>query len=224
MLLAEELLLLLLDDEKGSVRGGFGDDAGLTGALLLDLVEGGRVVEHEGALVAAGGGPSFPQVLADAYGEIERSDRRRDAGQWLNRLPKALKPLRRRIAEALVARGVLGEERHKTLGLFSGTRYPEIDPGPERELRARLHAVLVDGAEPDVHTALLLGLLEPLDLVGRLVEREHRKAAKARAKDVAARGAVGSAVADAQRAARAAVVASITAATVAGTTTVTSGG
>jgi hypothetical protein len=224
MLLAEELLLLLLDDEKGSVRGGFGDESGLTGALLLDLVELGHVAEHEGALVAAGGAPSSPQVLADAYSEIDRSDRPRDANHWLNRLPKALKPLRRRIAEDLVARGVLGEERHKTLGLFSSTRYPELDPGPERELRARLRAVLVDGAEPDPHTALLLGLLAPLELVGHLVEREHRKAAKARAQEVADRGAVGTAVADAQRAAQAAVIASITAATVASTTAATAGG
>jgi Golgi phosphoprotein 3 (GPP34) len=224
MLLAEELLLLLLDDEKGSVRGGFADDAGLTGALLLDLVEAGRVVEREGALVPSGAGPSSPQVLADAYAEIERSDRPRDANHWLNRLPKALKPLRGRVAQDLVARGVLGEERHKALGPFSSTRYPELDPGPEHELRARLRAVLVDGAEPDAHTALLLGLLAPLDLVGRLVEREHRKAAKARAQEVADRGAVGSAVADARRAAQAAVIASITAATVASTTATAGGG
>jgi hypothetical protein len=224
MLLAEELLLLLLDDEKGSVRGGFGDDTGLTGALLLDLVESGCVVEHEGALHAAGGAPAAPQVLADAYAEIERSDRPRVADHWLSRLPKALKPLRRRIAEELVARGVLGEQRHKTLGVFSSTRYPELDPGPERELRGRLRSVLVEGAEPDTHTALLLGLLAPLDLVGRLVAREQRKAAKARAQEVADRGAVGTAVADAQRAAQAAVVASITAATVASTTAATAGG
>jgi hypothetical protein len=218
MLLAEELLLLLLDDEKGSVRSGYADDSGLTGALLLDLVETGRVVEHEGALVAARGAPASPQVLADAYAEIERSDRPRDAGHWLSRLPKALKPLRRRIAQELVARGVLGEERHKTLGLFKTTRYPELDPGPERELRARLRSVLVDGAEPDAHTALLISLLAPLELVGHLVEREHRKAAKARARDVADRGPVGTAVAQAQRAAQAAIIASTTAATVASTT------
>jgi len=222
MLLAQELLLLLLDDEKGSARVGFADEAGLAGALLLDLVEGEHVRESDGALVAAGTGPLSPQVLADARAEIENSDRPRDAKHWIGRLPKALKPLRGRIAADLVAGGVLGEERHKMLGLFSSTRYPELDPGPERELRARLRAVLVDGADPDAHTALLVGLLGPLELVGHLVEREHRKAAKARAKAVADRGAVGSAVADAQRAAQAAIIASTTAATIASTTAASS--
>jgi hypothetical protein len=224
MLLAEELLLLVLDDEKGSTRGGVGYETGLAGALLLDLVEAELVRESEGGLVATGTGAPSPPLLSDAYAEIERSDRPRDARHWIGRLPKALKPLRARIAEGLVARGVLGEERHKTLGLFKSTRYPELDPGPERELRARLRAVLVEGAEPDAHTALLLGLLAPLDLVGRLVEREHRKAAKARAKAVAESGTVGTAVAQAQRAAQAAIVASITAATVASTTAATTGG
>jgi hypothetical protein len=223
MLLAEELLLLVLDDEKGSTRGGVGYETGLAGALLLDLVEAELVRESEGGLVATGTGAPSPPLLADAYAEIERSDRPRDARHWIGRLPKALKPLRARIAEGLVVRGVLGEERHKTLGLFKSTRYPELDPGPERELRARLRAVLVEGAEPDAHTALLLGLLAPLDLVGRLVEREHRKAAKARAKAVAESGTVGTAVAQAQRAAQAAIVASITAATVASSTAATAG-
>jgi Golgi phosphoprotein 3 GPP34 len=217
MLLAEELLLLILDDEKGTARPGLADDAGLAGALLLELTEAGRVEERDGGLVAAGDGPLSPPVLADAYAEIAASERPRDANHWLSRLPKALKPLRGRVAERLVERGVLGEKRHKTLGVFSSTRYPELDPGPERELRERLSAVLVDGAEPDAHTTLLLGLLVPLDLVGDVVPREHRKAAKARAQELAERGGVGGAVARVQRDAQAAITAGIVAATVAST-------
>jgi Golgi phosphoprotein 3 (GPP34) len=218
MLLAEELLLLVLDDEKGTVRQGPAYEAGLAGALLLDLVEAERLREEDEALVPDGAGRLAPAVLADALAEIEGSERPRDARHWVGRLPKALKPLRARVAAALVDRGVLGEERHKTLGLFSSTRHPERDAAPERDLRARLHAVLLDGAEPDAHTALLLGLLAPLDLIGGLVPREHRKAAKQRADELAARGPVGSAVARAQKAAQAAVIAATVTAATAATT------
>jgi Golgi phosphoprotein 3 len=218
MLVAEELLLLLLDNERGSVRGGWSYDGSLAGALLLDLVEAGRLQERDGTLVTAGAGALETTVLADAYAEIERSQRPRDADHWIGRLPKALKPLRAGVAQSLVERGVLGEERRKTLGVFASTRYPELDPGPERELRERLRAVLVDGAEADGHTALLCSLLAPLELVGGLVSREDRKTAKARAQEVAAGGAVGTAVADAQRAAVAAVIAGSVAATAASTT------
>lgn len=213
MLLAEELLLLVLDAERGKMRGGWSYDGSLAGALLLDLIEAGRLQERDRKLAAAGGGGFAAAVLADAYAEIERSERPRDARHWISRLPKALKPLRARVAQALVDRGVIGEERHKTLGLFASTRYPELDPGPERELRARLRAVLVDGADPDAHSALLLGLLGPLELVGGLVPREDRKAAKARAQELADQTSVSAAVADAQQAVVAAVIGATVAAT-----------
>ena len=54
--------------------------------------------------------------------------------------------------------------------------------------------MLVDGVEPDARTTALLGLLVPLDLVKRVVERDERKAAVARAKALAERGPVGDAV------------------------------
>jgi Golgi phosphoprotein 3 GPP34 len=44
MLISEALLLLLLDEEKGSsVRGGHAHEPGLAGAVLLDLVAAGAV-------------------------------------------------------------------------------------------------------------------------------------------------------------------------------------
>jgi hypothetical protein len=118
-----------------------------------------------------------------------------------------------------VARGVLSSERHKLLGLFPTTRYPEVDPGPESALRSRLRAVLVEGAEPDPDTAALLSLLVPLDLVKRVVDRGERRAAAARAKTVAERGPVG----DAVKAAVQREIAAVVAATVIATTSSTAG-
>ena len=214
MLLAEELLLLLLDDEKGTVSA-TAANAGLAGALLLDLVEAGRLNED---LSRIGSEPSEP-ALAAAWRAI---DEPKPAKHWVSKLPGRLKPIKGTIADGLVARGVLDERRHKTLGLFSSTRYPELDSGPETELRARLRRVLVDGAEPDPRTVSLLGLLVPLDLVKRVVSRGERKAAVARAKALAERGAVGDEVGAAVEAeVTAAVMAAITASTAA---TISAGG
>jgi hypothetical protein len=135
--------------------------------------------------------------------------RPRGAQHWVGALRERLKPLRGTIASSLVSSGVLDERRGKLLGLFPTTRYPELEPGPERELRARLHAVLVDGVAPDAHTASLLSLLVSMDLVKHLVPRPERKAAVARAKACGDRGAVGDAV-------KAAVVQQVSAAVAAG--------
>jgi Golgi phosphoprotein 3 len=134
---------------------------------------------------------------------------------------KAAKPIRTTIAAPLVDAGVLDETRHKRLGLFATTRYPERDPSPELTVRSELQAVLLSDQAPSDFAASLLGLLVPMDLVTRLVDRNERKAAKARAKAVAERGPVGDAVKSAVQQQIAAVVA-ISAATAAATTATTS--
>lgn len=191
MLLSEALLLLLLDDEKGSpVHAGYAHDEGLAGALLLDLLDAGAAMETDGKLVATGAAPTAPASSA-AWSTLAEP---RDAKKAIAAVVKAAKPLKATVAAPLVEAGVLDETQHKRLGLFETTRYPERDPSPERTLRSELQAVLVSGQQPTDFVASLLGLLVPMDLVGRLVPRDQRKAAKARAKAIAEHGPVGDAV------------------------------
>lgn len=88
---------------------------------------------------------------------------------------------------------MLAEQHGKVLGLFPTTRWPEVDPAPERSLRHRLNGVLAVGAEPDPHTALLVCLLSPLGLIRGLVDKEDGKRAESRAKDTAKQNAAASA-------------------------------
>jgi hypothetical protein len=193
--IAEALLLLLLDDEKGTRSGGgTGADNALAGALLLDRELGVDV----------------PEI-----------DDEHDVKYWVRKLPGKIKPIRGYIARGLVERGVLDEERSKRLGGLFGesVRFPERDPEPERDLRAELRSVLVDGAEPDDRLTMLISLLLPLDLVRKVVERDERKAAKARAKEIADRGPVGDAVhAEIQRQVTAIVVTTVVTSAAATTT------
>jgi hypothetical protein len=216
MLLSEALLLLLLDDEKGSpVHAGYAHDEGLAGALLLDLLDVGALAETDGKLVATDTAPSAPAPAA-AWSALSEP---RDAKRAVAAVVKATKPIKATIAAPLVAAGVLDETRHKRLGLFETTRYPERDPSPEQALRSELHAVLVSGRPPSDFLASLLGLLVPMDLVGRLVDRDERRPAKARAQQLADRGPVGDAVKSAVQQQIAGVVAAGAAAATASTAT-----
>ena len=69
---------------------------------------------------------------------------------------------------------------------------------------------------------MLIALLQPYDLVRKLVPRERRKEAGQRAKELAEGGAAAQAVDDTVKGIQAAVIASTTAA-IAATTVVTSG-
>lgn len=185
MLIAEEIFLLAHQEESGKAGGGtIALDNGLAGALLLDLAAEELVAAEGKQLTAVAGTASHP-LLALAHAELLHSDKPRTAQHWVSRLPAALKPLRSQVGQSLAARGVLSEQHRKVLGLFPTTSWPETDPAPERELRQRLTAVLVQDVDPDPHMALLVSLLSPLGLVRGLVDKQDRKHAESRGKDVA---------------------------------------
>lgn len=117
----------------------------------------------------------------------------------MQRLPRELNPLRQPLARGLVERGILSEQHSKRLGVLPTTRFPTVDPAPERDLRERLREVLLAGRDPTEEEALLLGLLEPLGLIDSLVATEERRAARKRAKTIATQGLAGTAVRDATR-------------------------
>lgn len=189
LLLAEELFLLTHDDESGKAGTTLALDQGLAGALLLDLAAEGRI-EADGDVVRSSRpsptqqAPTHP-LLQAAHEAIHGAEKPKPAKHWVNGLVKALKPLREQVGRSLAERGVLTEERRKVLKLFPTTTWPEADPAPERELRARLRSVLVKGATPDLRTASLIALLSPLDLIGEVVEKPDRKTAKKRAETIA---------------------------------------
>ena len=213
LILAEQTLLIALDNEKGRDITQWGSDAGLAGALLLDLARLELLTTDEDKIVAVDGAQPGHQVVRDAYATIRESSKRRNAEGWVQRLPRELKPLRQRLARGLVQRGILSEEHSKRLGVLPTTRFPTIDSAPERELRERLRNVLVTGRDPTENEALLLGLLEPLGLIDSLVTKDQRRAARKRAKAVAEQGLAGTAVRDAIRAVQAAVIAGVVVAT-----------
>jgi len=183
MTLSEELLLLCRDDEPDAPGAALSLDDGLSAALLLELAAEGLLVAKGRTLVPVAGAASHP-LLDAALAELLASDEAHPAQHWLTRLPVALAPLRTQVAASLAARGALAEHRRTAVGLGSDAPWPEADPAPEHELRARLHRVLVYGGEPEPRTALLISLLRPLALVRAVVDKQHRKQADARAKAI----------------------------------------
>jgi hypothetical protein len=220
LLLAEQVLLLALDDEKGTDRSQRAGEAGLAGALLLDLGERDLVrAGADGRLVAVDAAEPEHGLLRRAHEIVGGTPGGRHAKTWVDHLQAELKPLRARLAQGLVERGILSEHRSRVLGIFPRTRYPEVDPHPEFELRHQLFDVLVTGRAPTEEEALLVGLLEPLGLIDRLVPRDHRRAAHRRAQEIGEPGLAGAAVRAAVREVQAVVTAAAVATTAATTVT-----
>lgn len=186
---AEDLLLLLLDDASGAPHGSTYLVPALGGALLVELDRAGRVevVEHGGLLRrqtvrALGTEAPTDALLAAAWTEVARKER--SPQHLVTRLGRGLEePL----AERLVEQGVLERRDDTVLGLFHRTRWPERDATREAVLRRGLTSVLVGGADPDPRTAALVALLHAVGRAHKVVDHAGMRASRVRtrARDVA---------------------------------------
>lgn len=202
-LIAEQLLLLAYRPD-GTARGeGIELDMGLGGALLTELALDGHVEVGEKEVRASGGRPRPEHpVLAAALAEIELKARGPKA--CVTRLSRGA---RLELLAGLVERGVLTEQPRRVFGVFPGRRFPIADPAPKEEALGRLRAAVVEGAEPDQHTAALAGLIHAAGLARRVFANDDQRAVKARLKEIDQGDRVTEAVRKAIRAARAATAA-----------------
>ncbi|PVC87308.1 GPP34 family phosphoprotein [Streptomyces sp. CS131] len=158
--LGEEIMLLSLDDETGAAKGESAARWGVAAGVLLELVMAGRVTVKGGRVEVFDPTPTGDALLDGRLGRLTRwvheTSSSRKVVAWLTRdHAKGSQD----VVDSLVARGLVTEEKHRALGVFPVRRYPEADGTVERELRARLAAVVLGGAEPDVRTSALVALV-----------------------------------------------------------------
>ncbi|OEJ34491.1 GOLPH3/VPS74 family protein [Streptomyces subrutilus] len=162
--LAEEIMLLSLDDESGAARQRQAVGWAVAGGILLELVMAGRVTVKGKYLELADETPTGEELLDGRLGLIAtwlRGRSKRRVTDWLTKdQAKAVGAG----VERLCARGVVAVEESKVFGVFPRRRFPEADGTVERALRERLTAVVIGGAEPDERTAGLVALLHAAKL------------------------------------------------------------
>jgi hypothetical protein len=224
LLLAEELLLLFLDDESGAVRvDATSADYALAGAVLTELVLAERVgiTEKQGwrhpAKVQVGVvAPTQDDVLDLALERMAAKSRTPDA-----MVPHLAKGLRAQLIERLKRRELVRQVDKKVFWVIPTRRYPAAGGGHvEDDIRQRVRRVLLGQAMPDVRTAALIGLLSAVEQAHKVigeVDRATAKQVRARAKEIAQGEAVPAAVRSAVQASQAAVGAAVVAATTAAT-------
>ncbi|MFD6893778.1 GPP34 family phosphoprotein [Rhodococcus sp. NPDC060086] len=212
-LLAEDLLLLALDDESGkSIVDSITLPRVLAGAVLLELVLDKVVLLDEegmqgkkGRVVVGGAAPADP-VLADAVALLGARKPMKPAAA----IEKLSKNLRDVVLERVVANGWVREERGKVLGLFPTRRWPAVDESHERQVRSELYSVLVDGVTPSPHTASLISLLSATKLAPKIFPDVDKKRITERAKEISEGEWAGKAVCQAVDAVNTAIIVAVT--------------
>ncbi|WIG56603.1 MAG: hypothetical protein OJF61_002391 [Rhodanobacteraceae bacterium] len=226
-MLATDLLLMALDDERGTVlpQAALGLDYGLAGAVVMELALRGRI-RLDGDVVSTTGTTTDDALLDDALRTIAATPGK-DLSHWVWHLSRDLGGLRQRLLDRLVARGTLEKRERRVLLLFHQNVYPERDARVEHDIRARVDTALLHGATPDAPTACLIHLAAACRVTDAIYARDQHKAINARIAQLDDAGAAGAnavaaLVAQAETAAvTAATMAAITASTVAATSAAT---
>ena len=188
LFLHEEILLLALRDEEGTIASGTMYQYAIGAALLAELLLSKRIeVEQSGKrklvnLISTSplGEPLIDQCLE----KVGNAKRRAVLQTWVSRFA-GVKNLKYRMAQQLCKRGILRADEDKVLLLFTRKIYPEVNPGPERELIRRLeHAIFTEARDVDTRTVVLLSLANSTGLLKIVFDKKKLKGRKVRIKQI----------------------------------------
>ncbi len=182
--LHEEILLLALKDDTGTLASGTHYQFALAGAVLAELLLNQRIsVEAQKKKKFARLESSTllgDPVLDECLNKVVSSKKRQQLQTWVSRF-SGVKDLKNRVAQQLVKRGILKAEEDKVLLIFKRKLYPEFNPEPERKLIERLHeAVFTEKSDIDPRTVVLLSLANSANLLKVIFDKKELKTRKSR--------------------------------------------
>ncbi|MCP4571307.1 MAG: GPP34 family phosphoprotein [bacterium] len=210
--LYEEILLLALDDDKGTTEMGGMYVNAMGGAILAELVLVGALVAgktKKDPVTAVKGVTVDDEILAECLAKVLDEKKPKKAVHWVQKFA-GLKDLRNRAARGLVQKRVLAEASDKVLGIFPRTIFPENDPGPEQELRARLkRAVFTSTQDVDARTIVVVAMAQATGMLGKIFDKKKLKERKQRLEKLTSGQVAGAATKEAVEAVQAAVMVAV---------------
>lgn len=178
--LAEELMLLALDDEKGNVLTA-ALDYGLSGAMLLELALNGKLQIDADKVSISDPRATGASLLDKVAAKISQSKRKRSSQHWISNLNM---PIKKHVLADLVEKGILRHEEKRFLRIFKVERYPLADALVEQEVRDRLRSVVLAGTTPTQRDIMLISLINACDLKKALLSRDESKSSAKRIAEI----------------------------------------
>ncbi len=163
---AEELMLLILDDENG--RFARVPDRlmryALAGGVLMDLALENRIDTDLKNLILVDSTPVQDSLLDPTLADIAQATDTKDARFWVERTALRADEIREEALNRLVEQGILQREEDRFLWVFQSRRYPIVDNTAEREVKLRIMEVLFSDEIPDPRDVVIIGLAHACDI------------------------------------------------------------
>lgn len=182
--LLEQLMLLALRDDKGSVMFSASTALpyGLAGAVLLELFFDGKITHQDKKIKVIDQNLIDDIVLNEALSLMKNSSKDHNPKYWVQKINSKVKKLKQRVIDKLVEQQILNREGHKILWFFNIDRYPTLDVVPEMEIRNKIRNIVLNDYKPTEREIALLSLMKACSLINEVFQRGERKIAKKKIK------------------------------------------
>ena len=210
LFLHEEIMLLALRDEEGTIASGTMYQYAIGAAILAELLLNQRIALDETRkkklINLISSTPLGEPLIDQCLEKIDNAKRRASLQTWVSRFA-GVKNLKHRVAQRLCDRGILRADEDKILLLFTRKIYPELNPIPEKRLIERLRqAIFTDSRDIDPRTVVLVSLADSTGLLKEAFGKKVLKGRKARIKEIINGEMTGKAAKEAIQAVQAAVM------------------
>ena len=177
---AEEILLLILDNNDGDVASSIPPnalDTILAGAVLMDLAHENRIDTDLEKLILVDSTPAGDDLLDPVLEEIAKAAASHPIGHWLERAARQGDDIREKALFRLVARGILKSDDRSlfflTHRVSRSRRYPVIDGKTNEEVTFRIMRLLFSDDVPDPRDIVIVSLASAADVFRRLLTPEE---------------------------------------------------
>ncbi len=193
---AEEMMLLLLDDEgerflrvpDWSLR------YALAGGVLMDLAMEDRIDTDLEQLTLVDPTPLGDDILDPVLADIAAATEPHDARYWVEQAAGRAYEIREAAMERLIARGVLERREDNFLWMFRSRRYPPVDGIAEIEVKLRIMEVLFAEVVPTPRDVVIICLADACGIFTELLSGDDLREAQPRIELVRGMDLIGRAV------------------------------
>jgi Golgi phosphoprotein 3 len=184
--LAEEVLLLLHDEQRGR----FFDvpdmllHTALAGSALMELALLGRIDTDLAELTLIDATPTGEPVLDGPLARIAAVPGGHSTADWLDQLRAQGQEIRTAAIARLIERGILRQQDGRVLWVFESRRYPLVDGRQQQEVKLRIAQLLLSDDIPDPRDTMIVALAEACGLLRRVFSDEELRRSRNRIRQI----------------------------------------
>ena len=193
--LAEEILLLLLDEKKGTLIQvpQLTLHFVLAGATLMELAIRNKVDNDVNEFFIVDREPTGEPVLDQVLAKIGESHPNHDLKYWVNAIADNGVEILESSINRLVERGILGRSEKRILWVVKTESYPTIDDSVEKESKRRVLNLLYSDEIPEQRDVVIICLLDASNMLRTLLGQAELARLRPRIEQIARLDLIGQA-------------------------------